>query len=310
MDDEATNQVADDGATLVDTEAATGVEAGDEQQFDDEGNVIEAPAEDEEELDIHGHKVKLPKSAAEKLAAERLMQADYTRKTQELADTRKAFEAERSQLQQADAEVLTARANLNIIDRQIAEFGKVNFSAWMQQATAAYDEDEKARCQAAFMQYQNLKDAKAQTQNYLSAYQQDQTLKQQQETAKLREQAAAEISREIPDWSPAKAAQIMEETTKSYGYTPTTSDRFWRLTPAPCASFAMRSHGGITRRRRRRRKPSRSSRKFSRPPRHRAGATLFRRGSWMIDCPLKSGTGAATPRSQSKGVRPQPIRSP
>jgi hypothetical protein len=218
MDDEATNQVVDDGATLVDTEAATGVEAGDEQQFDDEGNVIEAPAEDEEELDIHGHKVKLPKSAAEKLAAERLMQADYTRKTQELADTRKAFEAERSQLQQADAEVLTARANLNIIDRQIAEFGKVNFSAWMQQATAAYDEDEKARCQAAFMQYQNLKDAKAQTQNYLSAYQQDQTLKQQQETAKLREQAAAEISREIPDWSPAKAAAMREATTKSYGY--------------------------------------------------------------------------------------------
>jgi hypothetical protein len=214
---EATNPVEAEAAPEVETEVQET-----EPQLDADGNPIEdqAESEDEDELDLEGFKVKLPKSVAEKLKAERMMQADYTRKTQELAETRKAFEAERSQLQQADAEVLTARANINVIDRELAKYSKVNFSAWMQQATAAYDEDEKARCQAEYMQFQSLKDAKAHTTAYLTQYQQDQTLKQQQETAKLREQAAAEISREIPDWSPAKAAQIMEETTKSYGYTP------------------------------------------------------------------------------------------
>lgn len=46
------------------------------------------------EIDVDGFKVSLPKDKAEKLEAERLMQADYTKKTMAAADERKAAQAE------------------------------------------------------------------------------------------------------------------------------------------------------------------------------------------------------------------------
>jgi hypothetical protein len=132
-----------------------------EPQLDDDGNPIEdqADVEDDEELDIDGHKVKLPKSVAEKLAAERLMQADYTRKTQELAEQRKAFEAERQAVSKADAEEMSARANLTLIDHQLNQFSQVNWNAW--------NDQDPFEAQKAFQQFQLLKDAKQQTAQFL-----------------------------------------------------------------------------------------------------------------------------------------------
>ena len=61
----------------------------DEQQSDDE-------IEDEPD----GVKVRGKKELVAKIKAERLMQADYTRKTQEVAEQRKAMEAQREQVAQ------------------------------------------------------------------------------------------------------------------------------------------------------------------------------------------------------------------
>jgi len=65
----------------------------------EETQTEETPAEPElVEVDIDGFKVQLPKDKADKLAAERLMQADYTRKTMAAADERKAAEAEKAKV--------------------------------------------------------------------------------------------------------------------------------------------------------------------------------------------------------------------
>ena len=60
----------------------------------------EQATDDELEDELEGVKLKGKKDALEKLKAERLMQADYTRKTQEVAEQRKAIEAQRAQVQQ------------------------------------------------------------------------------------------------------------------------------------------------------------------------------------------------------------------
>lgn len=54
-------------------------------------------------IDIDGYEIELPKDKADKLAAERLMQADYTKKTMAAADERKAATAETQKAQQERA---------------------------------------------------------------------------------------------------------------------------------------------------------------------------------------------------------------
>lgn len=210
---ETTNSV-DGGDTSSDIEtndAEVGNEVQEtEQLFDDEGNPIEDQAEDDEEefeeIERDGKKYKIPAA----LKSELLMQADYTRKTQELAETRKAFEAERQAAQQADETEMSVRANLALMDRQIGEFSKVDWNAW-------HDSDP-FEAQKQFAQFQLLKDAKVQATNYLSHVQQERTVREQQETAKRLEEGAAEIAKAIPDWSPAYAAKLLEAGQKHFGF--------------------------------------------------------------------------------------------
>ena len=100
---------------------------------DEEGD--EAP-EEEEELDIDGNPIRLPKTLAEKLKARMMMQADYTQKTQALAEQRKAIEQER-QVQQWEAEakqaLFTEEAQLLTVRQRLEQFQGVNWAALAQQ---------------------------------------------------------------------------------------------------------------------------------------------------------------------------------
>lgn len=68
------------------------------------------------EVDVDGFKVSLPKDKAEKLNAERLMQADYTKKTMQAAEERKAAEA---QIQRASQERQQYAQNLQRMQLQL-----------------------------------------------------------------------------------------------------------------------------------------------------------------------------------------------
>jgi hypothetical protein len=212
--DEPTNPAEGD---VPEAEVETDVQT--EPQLDEYGNPIEddpEPEEEEDELDIDGFKVKLPKSAAEKLNAERLMQADYTRKTQELAEQRKAFDAERQTVQQADAQELEARAQLVNINQQLDVYQRTNWQAWTQ--------DDPYAAQMAFQQFQLLKDAHQQTMGFLNYKAQERQSKQQQAVhaerqaiAKLLEEGTPELKKEIPDWSPVKAAKLKGDMAQRFG---------------------------------------------------------------------------------------------
>jgi hypothetical protein len=81
-------------------------EDSDAEVDDDEGEPV---AEDELVVEVlENAKLKLPDGTLVDADKAVLMQADYTRKTQELAEQRKAFESEKEQLQGEAAEVMQA----------------------------------------------------------------------------------------------------------------------------------------------------------------------------------------------------------
>lgn len=203
-----TNQVADDAAP-VDTDSLDATGVSDQVELDEFGEPVEA-TEDEEEIELDDDlKLKLPKSQAEKLRLAAMRQADYTRKTQELAEARKAFEAERQSTAQADEQELTARANIALIDRQLAQYQRVDWNAW--------NDTDPFEAQKAFQAYQLLKDAKGNATTFLEQHRHERTAQQQQETATLLQEAQAELQRDIPEWSPTLAAKLVEFGGKEFG---------------------------------------------------------------------------------------------
>lgn len=90
---------------------------------------------------------------AEELKAQRLMQADYTRKTQQIAEERKAIQAERQKVEQEISQrSQTMEQQLAMLGRAIQSFDQqVNWDALRQLDPAAYleaREQQQARMQA------------------------------------------------------------------------------------------------------------------------------------------------------------------
>jgi hypothetical protein len=187
--DDTTNLV--EGTDTAEATAAsdTGVEAQEiEPQYDDDGNLIEAVDEDEE-IDLDDDlKLKVSKAAAAKLKELKegnLRQADYTRKTQEIAELKRATGETLQQLHNMNAQEFGARSALMSIDSQLAKYQGVNFAAALAEANRNFDEDAKANINAAFMEYQQLGQARQNALNQIGQAQHARQSFEQQETAKL-----------------------------------------------------------------------------------------------------------------------------
>jgi hypothetical protein len=207
MDTEtATNPVEGDDTSLDTVATTQEVEAeGQETEYDDDGNPIEVP-EDSEEVEHDGQKYKVPKAIKPLL----LMQADYTRKTQELAEERKALVAERTQVQQASQAEVQAQAHIVAMDAQIAEYQNIDWDAWEAQ--------DPFEAQKGWRQFQQAQQARANAANQFVSLRQQRTLAQQQETAKLIEEGRAVLARDIPGWSAEVAEKLLDAGVKQYGF--------------------------------------------------------------------------------------------
>lgn len=195
MSTDATNPVGGEDTveeTTLDpgTEVETPEVENDEPELDDDGNPIEP---EDEEVDLDDLKLKVPKDQAQKVREAMLRQADYTRKTQELAEQRKAFETERQNVVQATNEELNAFAQASNLGQRLAAFQQINWNAWTQQAQANFDYDEQAKIQAAWMEFQQVKDAHAQAIGTLRTLQDQRVSAAQQETAKRVEEGRADL---------------------------------------------------------------------------------------------------------------------
>ncbi len=148
--------------------------------------------DDSEEIEFDGEKFKIPR----KLKDGFLMQADYTRKTQELARMREAVEARATETAK-EAETRKGLekeiGRLSLMDEQLESYQKVDWSA----LRAANPEQANAH----FQDYVQLRD---QRENLAGKVQRDVTersQKQQQDLAKRYAETNATLARDIKGWN-------------------------------------------------------------------------------------------------------------
>jgi exonuclease VII large subunit len=104
-------------------------ESSDETEDEPEAELSdEQPAEDESEVELDGEKLRLPKKVAEAV----MRQQDYTKKTQEVAEQRRAVE-DRQQYLEAREQVINASlsdlSELQALQKQAAQFDSVDWNS-------------------------------------------------------------------------------------------------------------------------------------------------------------------------------------
>lgn len=177
-----------------------------EHDQNDEADSEEQTGNEElEEIEIDGVKFDMPKAQAEKLKAERMMHADYTRKTQELADNRKAFEAESQRTRETQQAYLNEYAKVVAIDDQLAEFNKVDWQTLI-------DTDPQL-AQKLDVKRRELETARGHAVAAVTQKQQEFALNEQQAIAKQVQEAQAYVAREIPGWSAGRDNALKEYAT-------------------------------------------------------------------------------------------------
>jgi hypothetical protein len=164
---------------------------------------------DDIEEDIEGVKVRGKKDAIDKLKAERLMQADYTRKTQAAAEERKSFEFERqsvAQQREAHGAFMEEVASVKAMDQQIAKYAQVDWDA--------LDEQDPIQSRKLERQLRTLQEQRSQLAHSVAGKYQAKLEAEGQETATLAAKAAEQLRREIPNWSAARDQELREYVVK------------------------------------------------------------------------------------------------
>ncbi|WP_397420450.1 hypothetical protein [Phenylobacterium sp.] len=200
--------------------------AGEGDLVRDDDRMLEETGADPEmfELELDGQVHTLP--AALKGAV--LRQADYTRKTQELAEHRRALEAER--------EALAARVNahqgasrdeqrLAALDEQIEDFQAVDWEG--------YAAEDPEGAQASWSTFQRLAQAREQLAYAVSHHQERSALQAAREAAEAMAETGRKLSEEIEGWSPEVAGKLVDYA-QAFGVTmeelrEMADPRLWKL---------------------------------------------------------------------------------
>lgn len=199
MDDQPIEGV-DQGEALPESQDIETQDAQDADGAVDESQQTDQPSdEDSEEVDYEGQKYRVPKPLKEAL----LRQADYTRKTQEVSEQRRALEQDQQsfqQVQQLRQQHMQGYAQLMAIEGQLKQFEGLNL---MQ-----LNDTDPVSAQRLLIQRQQLIEAR---QNVAASLQQAEAQaleKQQTAFAKRLEESRAVVAREIPNWSPEKGKAL------------------------------------------------------------------------------------------------------
>jgi hypothetical protein len=205
----------DDLADLIDNEPtneAPDAQPEDEElkaQADEQTDAEDASADDDfVEAEYEGKRYKVPAELKEAL----LRQADYTRKTQEVAELRRAAE-ERSLLLEQQQRVMGASfekaVELRDIQNKLSQFDRVDW-----QSLADSDPVQATKLNIAFQQLQ--REAAQKTQELQATESQAQQLAAHQRQ-QLLQQAQRELMQRIPDFSEDVAVKL-KGTAKQYGF--------------------------------------------------------------------------------------------
>jgi hypothetical protein len=168
----------------------------------------EAEPDDHEEVDWNGKKFRIPKELKPGL----MMQADYTKKTQEVAAEREALKAERQSVtQQAEAERanLADHAKLFSIGEELKAYENVDWQSFINDDPIGAQQHQ-SRLQQLEWQGRALAQKMQQADT-------ERSQKAQQESAKRIEEGLREVQK-IPGWNPEYAGKL-KDYAKSTGFT-------------------------------------------------------------------------------------------
>ena len=213
MENDATNPVdVEDDAVFDAPEVDADSYSDGTDQAETDGAEDGQPEDDTEEVDWDGTKYRIPKALKPGL----LMQADYTRKTQELAEQRRHVEqhvqslSQQAELQQA---TLEHRVNLRTVEQQLQQFSNTDWSNY----SAQYGADATAAAMASWQQY---RDAKAELEGAIAKTETETRQMSERSSANAIAQADQVLSREIEGWSPQLVQDLAGYAATEFGITP------------------------------------------------------------------------------------------
>ena len=181
---------------LNEDELADGATEGGESG-DPEGEPDDKP-DDTIEIEKDGIKFRIPAA----LKDEFMLRPDYTRKTQEVADQRKALDAQITEARTASDEEINVRAGLVAVNAALQQYQGADWQALHVQ--------DPAFAQQHFMTFMQLRDQQTGLTEELKGAQTRRAEASQRVTAERISQRTAEVVEAIPDWSQAKAEALMD----------------------------------------------------------------------------------------------------
>jgi len=204
-EDEVNDEVAE---TEAEADETTDEEVEDEDSAEEQSYLT---------LKINGEEVDKPLDEVISLAQQG---ADYTKKTQEVAEQRKALEdyAQTIQVQEqqlkAQVELQQALfgelAQITAIDQQLADFQAID---WNQ-----LSENDFVEAQKLFFTQNKLQTQRSQLVQQLEAKQQQLTQAQQKSLNERISKGKEILSKEIPNWSPDTSKAIISAGKEYYGF--------------------------------------------------------------------------------------------
>lgn len=199
-----------DAPVSLDADAQAQQPNGDDAGGDDTANAEAAPAEPEHvEIEFDGKTYNVPAELKDKF----MMQADYTKKTQETAVIKKEQERlreEASAIFQSSKDFIEANAVMMNLDSQLQQYQSID---WQQ-----LEQADPVAAMSHWRQFQQLQGQRQQVAQYLQNAEGERSVKAEQEIANRLRQTAEFAQKEIPGWN----QQVDQEVTKfatDFGFT-------------------------------------------------------------------------------------------
>lgn len=215
-DNEPEEEEAGETAPQENEEEATEESEDDTQETEQEESDEEEADSELVEIDVDGELYKVPTKVRQKILESSeggMLQADYTRKTQEVAEQRKQVEQSWQQLQQAatiQQNNIQEYARLMSIDGQLQNYQQADWNA-------LYNSDpvEFVRLKE---EHRDLIDSRNYLVNTINTKQQQAQSEQQQNLAKIIDEGNQVLAREIPNWNADTAKKLGAYGVEKYGF--------------------------------------------------------------------------------------------
>jgi hypothetical protein len=167
--------------------------------------------ETEAEIEHAGEKYRIPKA----LKGAFLMHADYTRKTQEIADKGRVLEERQNALQnhqRLEQEHLTRFGRVHALNDELARYAALDWTALRAQ--------DPAKADNLWQTLLHTKQARDQMLGQLQSEIQQKAFESERDNARRVEQGHAAMARDIKDWNPEMFGKVRDFGAREFGFDP------------------------------------------------------------------------------------------